>query len=173
MKKINIRNSLIIILSVTIVLLAVGFIAVSVKYNNLKTRDNTFNVDFVKVKKVTSSKGSNKEPKGVLEITKNSKIIDMSFELFSPKDELVYDIYVKNTGTNEIEIVELLMSPDFVKNNKQQIAPIEITLTDISGKILEPNEETMVRLKVSYKNNQNKEEKKVKGQLGIISTQHW
>ena len=172
MKKINIRNSLIIILSVTIVLLAVGFIAVSVKYNNLKTRDNTFNVDFVKVKKVTSSKGSNKEPKGVLGITKNSKIIDMSFELFSPKDELVYDIYVKNTGTNEIEIVELLMSPDFVKNNKQQIAPIEITLTDISGKILEPNEETTVRLKVSYKNNQNKEEKKVKGQLGIISTQH-
>ena len=64
------------------------------------------------------------------------------------------------------------MSPDFVKNNKQQIAPIEITLTDISGKILEPNEETTVRLKVSYKNNQNKEEKKVKGQLGIISTQH-
>ena len=172
MKKINIRNSLIIILSVTIVLLAVGFIAVSVRYNNLKTRDNTFNVDFVKVKKVTSSKGSNKEPKGVLEITKNSKIIDMSFELFSQKDELVYDIYVKNTGTNEIEIVELLMSPDFVKNNKQQIAPIEITLTDISGKILEPNEETTVRLKVSYKNNQNKEEKKVKGQLGIISTQH-
>lgn len=172
MKKINIRNSLIIILSVTIILLAVGFIVVSIKYNNMKTRDNTFNVDFVKVKKITSSKGSIKEPKGVLEITKNSKIIDMSFELFSPKDELVYDLYVKNTGTNDIEIVELLMSPDFIKNNKQQITPVEINLTDISGKILEPNEETTVRLKVSYKNTQNKEEKKIKGQLGIISTQH-
>ena len=147
MKKINIRNNLILILSITIVLLVIGFIAVSIRYNSLKTKENTFSVDFVKVKKVTSSKGSNKEPKGTLEITKNNKIIEMSFDLFSPKDELLYEITIKNTGTNDIEIVELLMSPDFVKDNKQQISPVEMTITDISDKILEPNEETIVAVR--------------------------
>lgn len=176
MKKINIRNSLIIILSVTIVLVTIGFITVSVRYNSLKTRDNSFNIDFVKIKKVSSSKGTNKEPKGTLEITKNNKIIEMSFDLYSPKDELTYEITIKNTGTNDIEIVELLMSPDFIKNNKNQISPIEMTMTDISDKILEPNEETIVKLKIVYKIVQNNEtnpvEKKIKGRLGIISTNH-
>ena len=72
------------------------------------------------------------------------------------------------------------MSPDFVKDNKQQISPVEMTITDISDKILEPNEETIVKLKIVYKSNQNKdntteekkEEKKIKGKLGIISTNH-
>ena len=155
MKKINIRNNLILILSVTIVLLSIGFIAVSIRYNSLKTRENSFNVDFVKIKKVSSSKGTNKEPKGTLEITKNNKIIEMSFDLFSPKDELLYEISIKNTGTNDIEIVELLMSPDFIDKNKQQISPAEMTITDISDKILEPNEETIVKLKVVYKSPQN------------------
>lgn len=173
MKKINIRKNLILILSITIVLLTIGFIAVSVKYNKMKTKANIFSVDFVKVKKVTSSKGSVKEPKGNLEIAKNNKIIDMSFDLFSPKDELIYEITLRNTGTNNIEIVELLMSPDYITNNKDQISPIEVTMTDIGGKILEPNEETAIKLKLTYKNKDNKiEEKKIKGRLGIISTQH-
>lgn len=172
-KKINIRNSLILILSITIVLLAIGFIAISVKYNDLKSRVNIFNVEFVKVKKLTSVKGSNKEPNGKLDITNNGKIINMSFDLYSPKDEMIYEITMRNTGTNEIEIVELLMSPDYISDNKQQISPVEISLTDINGKILEPNEETSIKLKVTYKNKDSKyEEKKITGKIGIISALH-
>lgn len=170
MKKINIRRSLIIVLLVTILILSVGFITVAVKYYTLASKDNSFNIEYTKVKKISSSKGSNKEPNSQLEITQNGKVIEMDFNLHSPKDEIIYEITIKNTGSTNAEITELLMSPDYITDNKLLINPIKMTLTDINGKSLEPGEDTIVKLKVSYENTNIKEEKKFKAKLGIIAS---
>ena len=170
MKKINIRRSLIIVLLVTILILSIGFILVTVKYHALSSKDNSFNIEYTKVKKISSSKGSDKEPNSQLEITQNGKIIEMSFNLYSPKDEIIYEITIKNTGSTNVEITELLMSPDFITDNKTLISPVKMTLTDINGKVLEPGEDTIVKLKVSYENTDTKVEKKFKAKLGIIAS---
>lgn len=170
MKKINLRKSIIVILSVTIVLLTIGFITISVKYHGLKEKETSFNVEFTKIKKVSSSKGSNKEPSGSIDIKNNSKELDLSFNLYHPKDEMLYEITLKNTGTINVEIIDLLMSPDYVKGNKNLISPVKMTLTDISGKILEPGEESVIKLNVVYSDTKNIEQKNIKGKIGIIAS---
>ena len=170
MKKINLKKSMINIFIVTIVLLVIGFIIISVKYYSLKTKGNSFNIEFTKVKMTSSIKGSKKEPSGKLEIISNSKELDMNFNLYSEKDELKYDITIKNTGDVNAEIVDLLMSPDYIKEDKSLISPISMKLTDVSGKILEPGEEITVKLDVVYNAGTIKDSKNIKGKIGIIAT---
>ena len=170
MKKINLKKNIIVVFVVTIIILSLGFIFVSLKYNELLTKDNTFNFEFTKVKKINSIKGSSKEPKGNIEIIKNSKILDMSFNMFNPNDEIVYEITIKNTGNNSIEINNLIMSPDYINDSKKEITPVEMTITEIEKKILEPNEDIIVKLKVVYKAGASLGEKLIKGKIGIIAS---
>ena len=172
MKKINIRRSLIITLLLTIIILSVGFVTITIKYHNLASKDITYNVEFTKVKKISSSKGSIKEPKSQIDITKNSKELNMDFNLYSPKDEILYEITIKNTGTMSIEIIDLLMSPDYINDYKTSISPVKMTLTDIEGKVLGPGEDTIVKLKISYEDTKEIVEKSIKGKIGIIASSH-
>lgn len=169
MKKINLKKSMIGIFIVTIVLLVIGFIIISVKYFNLKSKGNSFNVEFTNIKMSSSIKGSSKEPSGKLEIINNNKELNMNFNLYSEKDELKYDITIKNTGDVNAELVDLLMSPDYLKDNKSLISPVSMSLTDVNGKILEPGEEITVKLNVLYNSSTMKNEKNIKGKIGLIA----
>ena len=170
MKKINIKKCLITILIITIIVLTIGFITITVKYTSNAKKEIKYNIEFTKIKKISSSKGSSKEPLSKIEITKNGKILDMSFNLYSPKDEIVYEITLKNTGTVSAEITELLMSPNYVEDNKSFIYPIKMSLTDISGKDLEPGEDAVVKIKLLYDTTDKIEAKTIKGKLGIITS---
>ena len=67
-KMINIRNSVIIILCITIICMSIGFIVISIDYTKNKKQDLSYNVVFEKIKKLSSVKGSNIEPKGTVKI---------------------------------------------------------------------------------------------------------
>lgn len=169
MNKVNISNIIIVILSITIVSLGIGFIVVSMKYHSLKNSDNSFNIEFTRVKKQSSVKGGKEEPIGHLDIVKDNKEIKMDFNLNNENDALSYEIEVKNTGTLTAEITDLVMSPDFVNDNKDLASPVAVTLSDISGKILEPGETTTAKLTIMYPPSPIKGTKNIKGKLGIIA----
>lgn len=170
-KMINIRNSIITILCITIICLGIGFMVLSSEYKKEKEELDTFDVSFININKSSSVKGSEKEPDGNVEIITNNKEIDMNFRLNTTHDELVYIATIKNKGTLEAEIIDILESPDYKETNfKEMISPVTITLSDIKGKKLKPDEEIELKIVVYY-NPSSKEviKKNIKYKIGIIA----
>ena len=130
-KMINIRNSVIIILCITIIFMAIGFIVISIDYTKNKNKDLTYNVVFSSIKELSSVKGSNTEPKGKAEINEDSTEIEMNITMNSPHDELSYIATIENKGTVPIEILDIMESPDYKLDSfKKLINPVTITLSD-------------------------------------------
>ena len=73
-KMINIRNNIIIVLCITIVLMAIGFIAISVKLKAYKDKEESFNVVFSDISKKSTIKGSTKSPVGEVSIESSGKV---------------------------------------------------------------------------------------------------
>ena len=73
-KMINIRNTIIIVLCITIVLMAIGFIAISVKLKTYRDKEESFNVVFYDVSKQNVAKGSAKTPVSDATIDSSGKI---------------------------------------------------------------------------------------------------
>lgn len=152
MKKIiNIRNSIIIILCVTIIIMTIGFIILSVKLQNKNSEVNKFNVVFSSVKKDSSTKGGDIEPQGMVDVKANGKELDMNFTLNYFHDEISYIVKVKNEGTVSAIIVDLLESPNYkdVKFNSL-IDPVTISYNDIVGRELKPQEELELKITIYY-----------------------
>ena len=168
--KMNVRNILILILSITIIIMGIGFVVLFFKLNSLRSLDNSFSVDFIKVRKLSSVKGGSVEPKSNVEISSNGKLINMDFTLSNENDIVTYEIVIKNTGNIDAEINELLMSPDYINDFKKQAFPITFEISDITGKVLEPDEETNVKLTVMYSSSPTKDVKNIKGKIGIIAS---
>ena len=74
----------------------------------------------------------------------------MSFSLNNPNDELVYLVTIKNAGNISGEVIDLIESPEYSTKYLTSIKPVKITYTDVIGKILEPDEETQMKIKVTY-----------------------
>ena len=164
------RNTIIVILCFTIICLSFGFVFLSMKLESYKNKDHIFDVDFLSVRKIAAIKGGVYEPVANLEIDKTGKIIHMDFEFF---EEINFEITIKNNGTDTASIVQILSSPDAERLGKD--SSIRIHLTDISGKILEPGEETTLKLSAIYQKESDgsfKDENsshKLSGTLGIIA----
>ena len=170
MKKINIKNLLIIILSFSLLAVSIGFIILSSKFELLKNKGQNFEVKFLKIKQINSIKGGNKSPIGKIDILDDGKILDFSFDLYNPKDEIDYEITIKNVGNIDAEINSLLMSPDYEGDFKDIIDPISIIMSDVSSKVIEPGAETVVKFSILYNASSNKKASKVKGKVGIITS---
>ena len=98
-KLINVRNNVIIILCITIICMAIGFIVISVDYTKKSKENLSYKVVFTKIKKLSSVKGSNVEPKGTVNISENQSEIEMKITMNSPHDELSYIATIENEGT--------------------------------------------------------------------------
>lgn len=150
-KMINIRNSVIIILCVTIVCMGIGFIVLSMKLEDMKNEVGKFDVSFRKVTKDSSTKGGNINPVGDVKIAAEGKELDMNFLLNTAHDELSYSVIVKNEGTLDAVIVDLIESPDYGNSKfNSMIDPVSITYNDIIGKELKPGEEVVLKITVFY-----------------------
>ena len=70
----------------------------------------------------------------------------------NPKDELAYEITIKNTGDIPAKIIKIISSPDYIKDGKisSLIEPVRITHTEINNKTLFPDEQIKVKLLVTY-----------------------
>lgn len=160
-KMLNIRNNIIIVLCITIVLMAIGFIALSVKLRAYQEKEESFNVVFYDITKQNSIKGSSIAPVGDVSIDPTGKILNMNFSMFAAHDELTYAVTVKNKGTLPAKIVKIHKNPDYsMETYKKLIHPVSITTTDIEGKTLLPGEELEYKIVVYYSPSINKDETK-------------
>ena len=148
---IHIRNSVIIVLCITIIFMGIGFIVLSVDLKNKKDEVHSFDVIFTSVNRASSVKGSNIEPTGKANIIENGKEIDMAFTMNAFHDELVYIAKIKNKGTLPAEIVDIIESPDYKEDSfNKLIFPVSITLSNIKGKIIAAGEEMDLKIVVYY-----------------------
>lgn len=169
-KLVSIKNNIIVILCVTIVFLSIGFVILSVKVDNLNKNKAIFNVSFSNVRQITSIKGGMVEPGGRLDISKNGKVLHFDVDLYNEHDEIDYEVTITNKGTIPAVVDELIMSPDFSDIDVlKSIEPIVLSVSDISGKLLEPGEDTTIKLSVMYGSGVKSGQKNVTGKIGIIS----
>lgn len=169
-KMINIRNSIIILLCVTILCMAVGFIVLSVEFDKIKKEDIKYDVVIDSYSKVSSTKGGGIEPSGAVDVTSKRKEIEMEMTLNTAHDEVTYSILIKNEGNVDAVIVDLIESPDYKEVKfANMIDPVTINHNDIIGKELKPGE--VVELKVNFYYNPSTLEgrRSFKYKLGLIT----
>jgi hypothetical protein len=131
--------------------MAIGFILLSIKLENLEKEVNSFDVSFTKVTKTSSVKGGTIDPIGTVDLVKNQKELDMTFTLNNPHDELSYNCIIKNNGTTSAEIIDIMESPDYSSTYyKNLISPVTITHTNLNGKVIEAGEEIELKITVIY-----------------------
>ena len=139
---IHIRNSVIVMLCVTVICMAFGFIVLSVHCKNEADKIDSFDVSFSDVRKTSSVRGTDLEPYGNIDITNSGLELDMSFVLNGGNDELSYIATIKNNGTLPAEIVDVIESPDYREDSfKKSISPVSISISDIKGKIIPPGDD--------------------------------
>ena len=122
-------------------------------YGNKQKEKNVFDIIYTNVEIISSIKGGKSNPEGKINIESNGKILDMTFNLTTPNDELVYLVKIKNIGNISGEVIDLLESPGYSSKYAASIKPVKITYTDVKGKILDPDEETQMKIKVIYEKN--------------------
>lgn len=169
-RMIRIRNSVILVLSICIVLLGIGFIVLSVRLKHKNDEVHSFDVGFIEVKKSSSVKGSTIEPIGDAVVFNQKKEIHFSFTLHSVHDEIVYLATIRNNGTLPAEIVDVLESPNFQDPKLEKIiSPVTITLSDIKGKILQPGEDITLKISVYYNPSSSAGKKTFDYTIGLIT----
>ncbi|MBP5678998.1 MAG: hypothetical protein J6X28_04145 [Bacilli bacterium] len=173
MRKWNVKNIIIVLLCITIIAMGIGFSVLSMTLEGYKNEEEVFDVRFTTVRLLSSIKGGEREPIGHLKVDDTGKVLNMDFSLFKEHDEIDYEVTIKNEGTVEASVVRLLSSPDFrSKEIIKEISPITISISDISGKVLEPGEETTIKISAIYNPGEIPSEKTkfdLSGKIGIIA----
>lgn len=156
-KTVNIRNLIIIMLCITIICMGIGFAYLSVVLETKNKEEHILDVSITKITEGTPIKGGMASPIGNKKLKNSNKTVDFNFTLFTPRDELTYTITIKNTGTLDAKIEDIVTCPNYLgdETTKMSIYPVTITHNDLSGKTLEPDEELQIELVVLYtpKNN--------------------
>ena len=172
-KYIKVKNIVIAILCLTVILMAAGFVVLSIKLDNMVNEKNNFEVIFKSAKQASSLKGGEKDPFSSVKVTSSGAEIEMEFVLYEPHDDVTYDLIVQNNGTVNASIIDLLVSPDFSdKNIAKTYNPISVNVTNIAGKILAPGEEATVKVNVFYTPTEDAlllGPHSIKGKIGIIA----
>ena len=165
------KNFIISFLCITIIFLAIGFIALSVKENKLKNNSSNYKVIFTNLEKVSSIKGDDIEPVGKGNIKYNGHEIDMEFELNNVHDKVTYVATIKNTGDIPAKIVDIIESPNYHQTSfSSMISPIKIELSNINSKILEPMDSIELKINVIYPLSKEKSgKKKFTYKIGLIT----
>jgi len=172
-KYIKIKNIVIVILCFTVVVMAAGFVVLSINLENIKNEKSSFEVVFKKAKKTSSLKGGTIDPKANVKIMSSGTVAKMDLTLYAVHDEITYDLNVQNKGTSKAIITDLIVSPDFSdKDVIKEIEPISVDVSNIGGKILEPGEEATVKVNVFYNTTQDEKllgTHNIKAKIGIIA----
>ena len=148
---IHIRNSVIVMLCITVICMAFGFIVLSVHCKNEADKIDSFDVSFSDVRKTSSVRGTDLEPYGNIDITNSGLELDMSFVLNGGNDELSYIATIKNNGTLPAEIVDVIESPDYREDSfKKSISPVSISISNVKGKIIPPGDDVELKIVVYY-----------------------
>lgn len=169
---ISIKNTIIVILCITIIFLGIGFSYLAMQLKSSKQNEANFNVDFYKALELTPVQGGSKMPTVNSSITNSNKTITMQFNLFYPRDEINYKIIIKNTGNIPAQIINFVEVPDYLNNEKsaKQIYPVKITHNDIVGKKLDPDEEVELTITAYFNYKETAKKISVPYQINIIAS---
>ena len=113
-KKIKInKNILLYSLLVALILVSSCLVLSLNRYNHIKEDSNTFKIEFVNVEKLNPIQAGNFSPTSTETITNNGLTLDMSFDLYTPNDEITYVATIKNTSKTKVKIVNIIRQPDY------------------------------------------------------------
>ncbi|MBQ6477114.1 MAG: hypothetical protein IJI43_01575 [Bacilli bacterium] len=159
----NKAKILVIILSVLILIIAICFVYLIFKYQKLKEAKTDFRIEFTHTDKVNPIKAGKFEPTSKMNITNHGQTLDMSFDLYTPNDEITYTATIKNIGDIKGKIINVIASPDYLNDDNlyKLIYPIKINVSSVIGTELAPGEETELKITVSYP--------KIKGKINPVN----
>lgn len=141
-EKIKLETTIILLLSITIVFVGIGFIYLSMKYNSVKKTKEKYEVNITKIIKGNVINGSNKHITTNSEITDNKKTAKFSLNLKNNKDSVSYIIVIKNTGSLSAQIDNIIERTNYSKDL------VTIKYNDIVGEVIEPGDEIELELNV-------------------------
>ena len=173
MKKRNKTKVLIVFLAVIILIITSCFIFTIFKLQRVKEKKSNFKIEYTKINKVNPIKAGNYDPTSKATITNKGLSLDMSFDLYSPNDEITYNVTIKNIGDIKGKIVNVIAVPDYSNddNAAKLIDPVTVTTTDVVGKELSPGDEINMQITVSYPITKNKVNPvNVPYQLSLLTT---
>ena len=138
---------------IIVLLLTLSFILLAYKYQKLKISKSMYKVEIIKVEKLNPIKAGINTPTSKAKTINSAQTLDLSFDLYTPNDEITYVATIKNIGDIKSKIINVIVLPDYIEddNSKKLIYPAELTINDISGKVLEPGEQTTLKVTVTYK----------------------
>ncbi|MBQ2640180.1 MAG: hypothetical protein IJF92_05435 [Bacilli bacterium] len=142
-KNMKFGNVIILVLSVTIIFIAIGFMYLSIKLNTCSNTKNKYEVKIVKVVKETVISGSNKGVKTDYELADGNKTIKFKFNLKDNKDFISYTVVIKNTGTLPAQI------DNIIEKSNYQSDMLDIKYNDVIGDIIEPGDEVELSLSIN------------------------
>ncbi|MBR3049229.1 MAG: hypothetical protein IKG58_01545 [Bacilli bacterium] len=141
-EKIKLETTIILLLSITIVFVGIGFIYLSMRYNSVKKTKEKYEVNITKIIKGNVINGSNKHITTNSEITDNKKTAKFSLNLKNNKDSVSYIIVIKNTGSLSAQIDNIIERTNYSKDL------VTIKYNDIVGEVIEPGDEIELELNV-------------------------
>lgn len=147
MKKMMVKNLIIVALCLTIIFLSIGFGVISMKLDESKDKVSKYDVSVDRVVLGTITKGGNIEPSSTYEIINGDKTVKFMFQLYNPNDGISYSVFIKNKGDISAKIDKVIESLNY---NKDELFPIEIGYDNIDGEILEPNSEVELIITIKY-----------------------
>ena len=153
MKSKNKTKKLIIALEIMILIITMSFCLLALKYNKLKSSKSLYKVEIIKIEKLNPIKAGSKNPTSSASIINSGQTLNLSFDLYTPNDEITYVATVKNIGAIKAKIINVIVLPDYLNddNSKKTIYPAELTVNDISNKVLNPGDQTTLKVTVTYK----------------------
>lgn len=169
---VKVKNSIIIVLCITIILLGVGFSYVSMQLENLNTKKPGYSVEITKVEQLTPIKGGLKNPTSTYNISNNGQTVNFYFNLFAPRDEISYKITIENKGTLDAEIINLIEIPDYIndEDSATQIYPVKISHDTISEKTIKANDKIELNVVAYFNHKQKAKNIKFPYQITVLST---
>ncbi len=170
-KNIKTRNLIIIILCITIIILGFGFAFLAMQLNDKNSNGQEFSLEFLSVTLGTPVQGGKIAPTGTTTITNSNQTIKFQFNLYSPRDEVSYKAIIKNTGTIDAEIVNLVEVPDYLNSqtSAQTILPVKISHNNITGRVIAPGEEIELNVAAVFDYKSAPIEKKVPYEVTLIA----
>jgi len=149
MKKMMVKNLIIVALCLTIVFLSVGFCVLSMKLDEYREESASYNVSIDRIVMGTVVNSGNIKPFSSYDITNEDKTVKFIFQLYNPNDSISYSVFIKNKGNIPAKIDKVIESLNY---NKSELYPIQITYDDIDGKVLNPNDEVELVVSINYGN---------------------
>ena len=146
------NKRLIIILCISVLIITLAFTIAIVKLAKVTKEKTDFKIEFISMNKLNPIQAGKYSPTSNATITNNGLSVDLSFDLYTPNDEITYLLKIKNVGKIKGKIVNVISVPDYFndENTKLTIAPATIEINNITGKVLEQNEEITLKITATY-----------------------